>query len=103
MQPYALTQQRLDALTSRFVKLLKESGEPQAEMMSAAQRLFEAGLSDFHPRPETTPEEFAETVIAENPAILDVLAEANLPQFLEVIETPGELISYLIPSEFDRA
>lgn len=102
-QPHALTRQRLDALSHRLTVLLERSDEPQAEMRSAAQRLFEAGLSEFYPSPGTTPFEFAENVIVENPAMFEVVAEMNYPQFLDLIQTPGELISLLLPSEFDRA
>lgn len=58
-----------------------------------------ARRSTFHPDTSTTPEEFAETVIAENSNVCD--ATANLPSNLNLIETAGDLISRLMPTESD--
>lgn len=101
--PHSLTRKRLDALADRLVVLLNQSSDPQAEMREAAQRLFEAGLTDFWPNQQTTPFQFAETVIADNPNVWDLINQIYLPENLRTLETPSELISLLMPTEFDRA
>lgn len=96
------TQRRLDALTDRLATLLKEEPDPLAEMQEQARRLADADLSDFHPNATTTPDQFAETVIAGNPRMWDVVTTMDYPSSLRVIETAGELVSLLLPNNWDH-
>lgn len=93
----------LEMLADRLVELLKEADDPLAEMKDAARRLFEADLSDFQPDAKTTPQEFAATVIEDNPALRSLVPHLRRPERPELIESVGELISLLLPAEFDRA
>ena len=95
------TQQKLDLLSERLVELLKQESDPQAAMKRASRRLIEAGLSQHSPEPNESPFGFAETVIAQNPEMWDEVASMSLPN-LAAIETSDELISSLLPSNYDH-
>ena len=93
----------LEMLADRLVELLKDADDPLAEMKQAAKRLFDADLSDAQPDATTTPREFARMAIEDNPALRSLVPHLRRPERPEQIDTVGELISLLLPAEFDRA
>lgn len=92
---------RLDQLTSRLVELLKEEPRPRETMQALSRRLIEENLSLHSPGPKESPEQFAQTVIRDNPQMWDLVSDQTLPN-LEAIETADELVTRLIPSRYDH-
>ncbi|MFZ4807597.1 MAG: hypothetical protein ACOYLQ_10095 [Hyphomicrobiaceae bacterium] len=78
----------LEALSNRLVELIKESPRPLEEMRVASKILFDFDLSDFQPDSTTSPEEFAQTAIDENPVLL-----AQWPDRRGTVEDPSEISS----------
>ena len=91
---------KLDQLSNRLAQLLREEKNPQATMRALSRRLFEDGLSQHSPEPDESPQQFAESVIRENPAMWDEVASMSLPN-LQAIESAEDLINRLLPSHHD--
>lgn len=95
------TDWKLEKLSDRLAVLLKQEPNPRAAMEAIASRLSEEGLSQYSPRRNETPDQFALNVIEANPEMREIVAEMPLPN-LGVIETADELISRLLPSQYDH-
>src|SRR5262245_54607234 len=92
----------LAAISHRLVQLLKESDNPHAEMLAFEQRLSEEGLSNWSVPPKTSPEEFALNVLEENPLVREHLEGLRNEFRLSQIESPGQLLSHLLPAINDH-
>ena len=99
-RPQDPTHWKLDQLSDRLTELLKEEQNPQATMRALAKLLLEEDLSQHSPKPKESPQEFAETVLRENPAMYDLVSDLPLPN-LASLTSAEELISRLLPSRHD--
>lgn len=99
MSMHDLRMQQLHKISTRAIKLLNRSRDPQGDMREAAHRLNEAGLSDFQTGPETSPAEFAGATIEDNPLMYDRISNMRTSFHPEIVESLDELISLLLPSD----
>ena len=98
--PKDQTAWKLDQLSDRLAELLRQEENPQATMQALSRRLLEEGLSQHSPGPKESPQQFAQTVIRENPQMWDEVASLPLPN-LSAIESAEALINRLLPSHHD--
>lgn len=94
-----LTQERLEELENRLVELLKESINPKQEMAQISEMLLDEDLSDFQAGPKTSIQEFAATIITDNPKVYEQIPFLRHVPRLSAIETPEELILSLMIRE----
>ena len=102
LNAYRSREDALSAIANRLARLIKQSENPQAEMKAIESRLMDAGLSDWSAPKGTSPDEFVATMIEQNPEMLEVISGLRNEFRPELIETPGELISQLLPALNDH-
>ncbi|MDH3581779.1 MAG: hypothetical protein OEM91_14275 [Hyphomicrobiales bacterium] len=94
----SLPSKSMSAWADRLAVLIKESDYPEADMREAAVRVFEAGLVLEEPD-AVNPEKFARLLIEENELMIDRMpVVASSIDDLRTLETVGDLISHLLPS-----
>lgn len=87
----------LEAITARLTALLIKDPDWKAEVETAIDRLKESGMLDQEPQP-SSPSAAAKALVQDNPAMRDN-PPMLLPDDLPGIETAGELITQLLPTE----
>ena len=102
LNAYRSREDALSAIANRLARLIKQSDNPQAEMKQIESRLMDAGLSDWSAPKGTSADEFAATMIESNPMMLEVIGEMRNEFRPELFETPGDLISHLLPALNDH-
>lgn len=102
LNPWRNRREKLDAIANRLEQLLSQSENPRAEMIAIEKMLSDADLANWSVPLGTTPMQFAQTMIAENPQLYDVIDETRTEFRPELIETAEELINHIVPSEADH-
>ena len=82
--------------SNRLEALLKESSNPEADMREAAYMMMESGVLYEDPG-QVSPSKFAQLVLEENHQMYDRMRSMP-PTDLRGMETAGDLISNLLPS-----
>lgn len=95
-------QRLLSKAAGRLAQLLRESESPQAEMRQIERRLSEADLLNWSPPESASPEAFAASVLEDNPLLLEAVGSLRNEMRPEAFETPGDLLSHLLPAVNDR-
>jgi hypothetical protein len=91
---------KLERLSDRLAELLKEDPDPYQTMRNLSKYLLEEDLSSHYPKPKESPQQYAENVLRENPAMYDVVSNLPLPN-LSAISSAEELINAVVPSYRD--
>ena len=102
LNPFRSREALLSAAASRLTLLLRQSENPQAEMRAIERRLNEEGLAHWSAPSGISPEKFAHVMIRDNPALHDAIGDLRNEFRLEAIETPGDLVSRLLPAFNDH-
>src|SRR5262245_45823546 len=91
---------KLEKLSDRLAELLKEDPDRQQTMRGLSKYLLEENLSHHYPKPNESPQQYAENVLRENPAMYDVVSNMSLPN-LRAITSAEELINAVVPNYRD--